>query len=114
MLPRTITLTSVRRTAGATLSRTAAFWSLAAILALLLCASSAPSPLYVVYQAQWGFSAITLTSVFAVYAIGLLAALVVAGSVSDHVGRRPTLLVGLTIEIVGMLAFAEARGVAML
>lgn len=114
MLPRTVTLSTVRRTAGATLSRTAAFWSLAAILGLLLFASSAPSPLYIVFQAQWGFSAITLTSVFAVYAVGLLAALVIAGSVSDHIGRRPTLLVGLAIEMVGMLAFAEARSVGWL
>jgi MFS family permease len=97
-----------------TLGRNRAFWSLAVILGLLLFASSAPSPLYVVYQAQWGFSAITLTSVFAVYAAGLLAALLVAGSVSDHVGRRPTLLVALAIEVAGMLLFAEAQSVAWL
>src|SRR2546423_780292 len=42
---------------------------------LLAFASSAPSPLYVVWQREWDFSAITLTSVFAVYAIALLAAL---------------------------------------
>lgn len=113
MLPRSISI-GVRRPSSAALSRTAAFWSLAAILALLLFASSAPSPLYIVYQAQFGFSSLTLTSVFAVYAIALLASLVVAGSVSDHVGRRPTLLVALAIEIVGMLAFAEAQSVVWL
>jgi MFS family permease len=98
----------------ARLSRTAAFWLLAATLGLMLFASSAPSPLYVVYQQEWGFSAITLTSVFAVYAIALLASLVIAGSVSDHVGRRPTVLAALTIEMVGMLAFAAAQSVAWL
>jgi len=87
---------------------------MAGILALLLFASSAPSPLYIVYQAQFGFSAITLTSVFAVYALGLLASLVVAGSVSDHVGRRPTLLVALVLEVAGMFLFAEAQGVGWL
>ena len=97
-----------------TLGRTASFWLLAATLCLLLFASSAPSPLYVVYQAEWSFSAITLTSVFAVYALALLASLVTAGSVSDHVGRRPTLLVALVIELGGMLLFAEARGVGWL
>jgi MFS family permease len=96
------------------LGRAPAFSLLAATLALLLFASSAPSPLYVVYQQQWGFSAITLTSVFAVYALALLGALVIAGSVSDHVGRRPTLLVALAIEMVGMLAFAAAQDVAWL
>ncbi len=105
----------IRRSPGAaTLSRPVAFWSLALVLALLLFASSAPSPLYVVYQAQFGFSAITLTSIFAVYALGLLSSLVIAGSVSDHVGRRPTLLFALVIEMAGMLLFAEAQSVAWL
>ncbi len=99
---------------AAKLGRRPAFWLLGTILALLLFASSAPSPLYVVYQAEWGFSAITLTSVFAVYAIALLATLVVAGSVSDHLGRRPTLLFALVIEMAGMVVFAEARSVAWL
>ncbi len=97
-----------------TLGRGAAFWLLAATLSLLLFASSAPSPLYVVYQAEWGFGTLTLTSVFAVYALALLVALTVAGRVSDVVGRRPTLLVALVIELAGMLAFAEARNVVWL
>ncbi|MEA2150562.1 MAG: hypothetical protein QOD69_2392 [Solirubrobacteraceae bacterium] len=105
---------SLRRPSRPAVGRPAAFWLLAVILGMLLFASSAPSPLYIVYQAQWQFSAITLTSIFAVYAVGLLASLVIAGSVSDHVGRRPTLLVALAIEIVGMLLFAEARGVGWL
>ncbi|MDQ6835186.1 MAG: MFS transporter [Actinomycetota bacterium] len=77
-------------------------------------ASSVPSPLYIVYQHEWHFSAITLTGVFAVYAIALLVALLVVGSISDHVGRRPTLLVALAVEILAMLAFAEASGVGWL
>jgi MFS family permease len=96
------------------LGRAPAFWLLVATLALLLFASSAPSPLYIVYQAQWGFSSITLTAVFAVYALGLLGALVVTGSLSDHLGRRPTLLFALSLEIAGMLLFAEAQSVLWL
>lgn len=95
-------------------SHATALWGLTVTLGLLLFASSAPSPLYVVYQAEWSFSEITLTSVFAVYAVALLASLVIAGSVSDHVGRRPTLMIALAIEIAGMLAFAEARSVVWL
>ncbi len=96
------------------LRRSTSFWLLAATLALLLFASSAPSPLYVVYQAHWHFSALTLTAVFAVYALALLGALLVAGSVSDHAGRRPTLAIALVLQIVAMLAFAEATGVGWL
>jgi MFS family permease len=96
------------------LGRAPAFWLMATTLAAFLFASSAPSPLYIVYQSKWGFSAIVLTAVFAVYALGLLAALLVAGSLSDHLGRRPVLLFSLGLEIVGMLLFAEAQGVAWL
>jgi MFS family permease len=96
------------------LGRAPAFWLLVATLALLLFASSAPSPLYIVYQQKWGFSSIVLTAVFAVYALGLLGALIVTGSLSDHLGRRPTLLLALAIEIAGMLLFAEAQSVIWL
>jgi MFS family permease len=96
------------------LARSHAFWFLSATLALLLFASSAPSPLYIVYQQRWGFSEITLTSVFAIYALALLLALLVAGAVSDHAGRRPTLLFALALEVIGMLLFAEARSVVWL
>ena len=84
-MPQSVVI-SARPATGAKLGRTAAFWVLAVTLGMLLFASSAPSPLYIVYQGEWGFSEITLTSVFAVYALALLTALVVAGSVSDHVG----------------------------
>jgi len=42
-------------------ARLAAFWLEAAVLVLFLAASAAPTPLYRVYQARWGFSATTLT-----------------------------------------------------
>jgi MFS family permease len=105
---------SIRIRSRVTFRPDTAFWLLAFTLGLLLFASSAPSLLYVVYQESWGFSAITLTSVFAVYAIALLATLLTAGSVSDHVGRRPALFLALGIEMIGMLLFAEAGGVAWL
>jgi MFS family permease len=96
------------------LSRQTAFWLAGLTLATMLASSSAPSPLYVVFQRQWDFSAITLTSVFAVYAIALLGALLIAGSLSDHIGRRPVILAALAIQVVAMLAFATASGVEWL
>ncbi|CAN5586174.1 hypothetical protein BH20ACT18_BH20ACT18_06170 [soil metagenome] len=95
---RSATIRARRPASGAKLGRLISFWGLAVTLGLLLFASSAPSPLYIVYQAEWGFSEITLTSVFAVYALGLLAALVIAGSVSDHLRGRPTLTFALALE----------------
>jgi MFS family permease len=96
------------------MSRKSGFAVLFGTFTLLAFASSAPSPLYVMWQRQWDFSAITLTSVFAVYAVALLGALLVAGALSDHLGRRPVLLMALGIELVAMLGFAEARGVSWL
>jgi MFS family permease len=98
----------------ATLSRPLTFWSIAAILCLYLAASAAPTPLYVVYQDEWGFSAITLTLVFAIYVFGLLATLLVLGRLSDHVGRRPMIAVSITLEAVAMSLFVVAGGVAVL
>ena len=69
-----------------------AFGLLTSILVSLLASSSAPTPLYATYQARWGFSAVTITVIFGVYAVAVLASLLVFGSLSDHVGRRPMLL----------------------
>ena len=76
-----------------------------------LAASAVPTPLYPVYAAEWGFSPITTTVVFGVYAVAVLAGLLVLGRISDHVGRRPVLLAGLLGQVVAMVVFATAAGV---
>jgi MFS family permease len=55
-----------------------------------------------------------LTGIYAVYAFGALAALLVAGRLSDHVGRRRMVIVALAVQIAGMAAFIGADGIAML
>jgi predicted MFS family arabinose efflux permease len=75
-----------------------------------LTAASAPSPLYPVYQRLWGFSAFTLTLIFAVYVFALLLALVTIGSLSDRLGRRPVASGALVLLAVGMVLFAVAGG----
>src|SRR5438105_11064282 len=51
----------------------------ASIIVAFLAASSAPTPLYAVYQAKWGFTPITITTVFGIYALAVLAALLTVG-----------------------------------
>ena len=96
------------------LPRPVAFWLVGAALGVFLFAASAPSPLYVVYQAEFAFSGITLTSVFAVYVVALLATLLFTGSLSDAVGRRPVLIGAMLVEIAAMALFVVARDVTWL
>ncbi len=88
-----------------------AFYLQASIVVALLAGSSAPTPLYAAYQREWDFSPITTTIVFGVYAIAVLAALLTAGSLSDHIGRRPVLIAALAVQAAVMVAFATAGGV---
>ena len=93
---------------------TSALAVLASILVAFLAASSAPSPLYGLYRQAWGFSALTLTVVFASYAFALLAALLVFGTLSDHRGRREVVLLALGLEIGAMVLFWRADSVGSL
>lgn len=90
------------------------FWVLAATLVTFFAASSVPTPLYLVYQARWHFSAITLTLIFAVYAGALLLTLLTAGGLSDFLGRRRVLAGALVVELLSMAAFVYADGVGWL
>src|SRR5882724_13707309 len=92
------------------LSAGAAFALQVSIVVFLLAGSSAPTPIYAVYQAAWGFSPITITVVFGSYALAVLAALLVVGSLSDYVGRRPVLITAALAQAVAMVVFATAHG----
>ena len=95
----------------ARLGGTPALVLLASLIVSLLAASSAPTPLYAVYQQRWGFSPITTTIVFGVYALTVLASLLTLGRLSDYVGRRPVLLTALAVQVAAMVVFAAADGV---
>lgn len=96
------------------MSSRAAFVLFVSLVVSFIAGSAAPTPLYSVYQAAWGFSPVTVTVVFAVYAVAVLGTLLVAGSLSDHIGRRPVLIVATAMQIVAMAMFARAEGVGML
>ncbi|MFB8280560.1 MFS transporter [Nocardia colli] len=87
-----------------------AAWPVMAVFVL----SNAATPLYVVWQRELGFSAGTLTVIFASYIVGLLGALLVAGVVSDRVGRKPVLLPAIALAVVACVLFATASSVAVL
>ncbi len=83
-------------------------------LMTFMAASSAPAPLYRLYQQIWHFSDATLTLIFAAYAFGMLVTLLVMGALSDYIGRRPVILLAIIIEIVSMSSFLFAQNTEML
>src|SRR5918999_1532093 len=95
-------------TARRTLSPRVAYAHVAAVIGLALFASGTPSPLYGTYRELWGFSPVVLTLVYATYAFGVLAALLLAGRISDEIGRRPVLLVSLGTLIATTVLFMLA------
>jgi MFS family permease len=75
---------------------------------LVLVGSQLATPLYRVYQAEFGFSALTLTLIFAVYPLSVIIALFVFGPLSDVVGRWLPLAVAPVLTVAASLLFAVA------
>src|SRR3954466_6036492 len=97
-----------------TLAPPLAYALVASVIGLALFASGTPSPLYGTYRELWGFSPVVLTLIYSTYAFGVLAALILAGRVSDEVGRRPVLITALTLLLGTTVLFTLADSVAWL
>jgi MFS family permease len=89
--------------------RRVAFWLLASVFAAAMLGTTLPTPLYVIYQAQWHFSAAMVTVIFAVYAAAVLVTLLLAGRSSDQAGRKPVLAAALALSAVSTVAFIFAH-----
>jgi len=89
-------------------------WLAAYAFAVVMLGTTLPTPLYPHYEQRYGFSALTITVIFAVYAFGVIAALLFLGGLSDQLGRRPALLVGLALSVVSAAAFLLAGGLGAL
>jgi MFS family permease len=85
----------------------------ATLAAMTFSASgAAPTPLYRQYQETFGLTPAMLTIIFAAYVLSLLMALLMTGSLSDYVGRRPVILTALAMNMVAMIMFATADSAA--
>ncbi|MBZ9575516.1 MFS transporter [Modicisalibacter sp. MOD 31.J] len=82
-----------------------AFVGGAAAFLLTMLGTTLPTPLYPIYRDAFGFSQLTITVIFAAYAVGVIGALLVTGRWSDQLGRRPLLLAGLAASVLSDAVF---------
>lgn len=90
------------------------FAIVAAAFAVTMAGTTLPTPLYPIYQHELGFSGLTITVIFATYAAGVIAALILFGNLSDQIGRKRTLLPGLACSAASAVTFLLAHGLAPL
>src|SRR5215470_4334060 len=87
----------------AELQGAAALATVAMLLGVAFGLSTLITPLYLIYQQHFGFSQITLTLIYAAYAIGNIGALLFFGRVSDAVGRRLSALSAIATLTIATL-----------
>ena len=81
------------------------FWLIALAFLITMVGTTLPTPLYALYQQHLGFGPTWVTLIFAIYAAGVILALLAVGSWSDQLGRRPMLLAGLAMGAVSAVIF---------
>lgn len=96
------------------LGRRASLWVSAGVVAHMLWTSAAPAMAYRLYAQEWHLSHTVTTGIFAIYPIAVVATLVGFGDISDHIGRRAAILMGLGASLTGSLLFAVAPNVLWL
>src|SRR6202140_770433 len=94
-----------------TIGRRASFWVAAAVVAHTLWTSAAPSMTYPLYASEWDLTHTATAAIFAVFPIVVVAVLILTGDISDYMGRRSTILIGLGSSLLGTALFAIAPGV---
>lgn len=77
-------------------------------------ANNALSTIYVIYEGKFGFSSLSITAIFATYAVAVLVALLLVGRLSDDIGRRPLLVAGSILLILSTVLFLVATGTVFL
>src|ERR1700691_2070604 len=90
---------------------------IAIVVTLLMLGTSAYnalSTIYVIYEKRFGFSSLSVTAIFATYALAVLVALLLLGRLSEDVGRKHLLVVGALMLILSWVIFLFAPGTAML
>jgi MFS family permease len=102
----------LERTRPSTRHHSVAFWMVAAAFLGNLAFSAVPTPLYAIYQQRDHFSNLMVTVVYAVYAVGVVISLFLAGHISDWVGRRRVLVPAIGVNVLSAVIFIVAPSLA--
>ena len=94
-----------RTSGGFRTTRRTGTWLVAAAFLVTMVGTTMPTPLYPLYEQELGFGGLMVTVVFATYAVGVLAALLLVGRLSDQVGRKAVLLPGIGVAAASSLVF---------
>ncbi|MBJ7288023.1 MFS transporter [Williamsia sp.] len=87
---------------------------LMAVLALVMVGTTMPTSIYATYERELHFSLLTVTVIYATYAVGVLATLLAFGKWSDALGRRPLLFAGIGFAALSDVVFLLADNTALL
>jgi len=93
---------------GAVVSRNIGFGLVAYAFLVTMIGTTLPTPLYPLYEQRYSFGELMVTVIFAVYALGVIAGLLVFGNLSDEIGRKPVLLTGLAFSAISAFLFVFA------
>lgn len=104
----------MKAAASYTLGQRASLWVSAGVVGHTLWMGAAPSMTYPIYASEWHLTPTVTAAVFAVYPLVVAVVLSSFGDVSDYVGRRVTMLLGLSASLLGALIFAVAPNVTWL
>ena len=96
------------------LGRRASLWVSFGVAVHTLWTSAAPALSYRLYAEDWHLSPLDTTGVFAIYPVFVVATLTLLGNLSDHLGRRLTMLAALAGSLIGALMLAFANDLAVL
>ncbi|WP_110949610.1 MFS transporter [Pseudomonas bohemica] len=97
-----------------TWGRKSSFLVAAAVVVHTLWTSAAPAMMYPLYARQWQLTPTITTLIFAVFPVFVVATLIALGDLSDYIGRRAAMLLGLSASLIGVLLFAVAPNVLWL
>ena len=101
-------LSALLRVVRAVVSRNTGFGLVAYAFLVTMIGTTLPTPLYPLFERRYSFGELMVTVIFVVYAFGVIAGLLAFGDVSDELGRKPVLMVGLAFSAASAFLFIFA------